>query len=467
VADPILKEFVPKLEAKTRQIMACQRVIGAAVGIVRDQELAWTQGFGFADIATERAPDENTVFRCGSITKTFTAAALMQLRDETRIYLDAPIVRYIPEFSAAKSRFGAIEDVTIRRLLTHHSGLVGEGPVNGWETQQFPMIEEIIAALPRTEIVIEKDTGFKYSNLAFALLGEVVARVSLVPYVDYVRRNLFEPLGMNASDLEPTHSIRDRMATGYTICPLEDQPKVAAHPVMRGFTAAGQLYSSVADLSKWISLQFRTQAVAREGSQVLKGSSLGAMQQPHYIDPSWTEGYCLCWMATRRGENIFHHYGGGLPGFLSMAMFNKREKVGAIVLTNATGHAAPAQIAFDLLDTLIPPLREAREGTLTLQKPVATPEKYRQFVGMYEWGEMSTRFLVAVRDGELVLLPPSPLNDPQLPPQRLIPTADPNAFIIESGRSAGERVVFRSAPDCRVVGCLIADAYPFERFARD
>jgi CubicO group peptidase (beta-lactamase class C family) len=81
MADQVLKVLVPQLEAKTRQIMARERAVGAAVGIVHDQELAWAQGFGFADLASGRAPDENTLFRCGSITKTFTATALMQLRD--------------------------------------------------------------------------------------------------------------------------------------------------------------------------------------------------------------------------------------------------------------------------------------------------------------------------------------------------------------------------------------------------
>src|SRR5262245_42728058 len=130
MSDPILDAVMPKLHDRISQLVAQHRLPGVAVGIVHDQELVWSAGFGFADLAMERRPDEHTLFRVGSITKTITAAALMQLRDAGKLQLDDPIVRFLPEFAAVRTRFGTVEDVTLLRLLTHRSGLMGEPPLS-------------------------------------------------------------------------------------------------------------------------------------------------------------------------------------------------------------------------------------------------------------------------------------------------------------------------------------------------
>ncbi|MBI2861622.1 MAG: beta-lactamase family protein, partial [Chloroflexi bacterium] len=310
-----------------------------AVGIVRDQELAWSAGFGFADIETERRPDEHTLFRVGSITKTFTATAIMQLYDEGKLRLDDPIVRYLPEFAAVRNRFGQVEDVTFRRLLTHHSGLVGEAPLGYWETLDFPTMEEILATLPQIEVVIEPDSAFKYSNLAFFLLGEVVTRLSGRPYIDYVRTEILEPIGMTSSTFKMTDRLRPRTAVGYDPHPYEDNPIPSADLIYyKGRTPAGGLYSTVYDLAKWIALQFRMTVPAREGAQVLRGRSLEEMHRPHYMEPDLITGNCLSWMVMRRGENVYFGHGGGAPGFITQIFFNKFSRTGVIVLTNMGGH---------------------------------------------------------------------------------------------------------------------------------
>jgi D-alanyl-D-alanine carboxypeptidase len=347
--DPILKPLLSKLEGIINRTLERERTPGAAIGIVREQELVWSRGFGYADLASDRAVDADTLFRCGSITKTFTATAIVQLRDEGKLGIDDPILRYIPEFARVKARFGTPEDVTIRRLLMHTSGLMGEGPNNGWETLEFPPIEDMVAALERTEIVIEPESQYKYSNLGFALLGEIVARISGEPYADYIQHNLLEPLGMNGSGLRLSDAMRPRMATGYTIRTAEGEPEIAPHPILRGWEAAGSMYSSVSDLARWIALQFRIAAPARGGAQILKGASLSAMHRVQFVEPNWTAGYALGWRADRRGENVYHHHSGGINGFLSKITFNKLHRIGTVVLTNANPHMAFETIGADLL----------------------------------------------------------------------------------------------------------------------
>ena len=153
------------------------------IGVVRDRELVYTGGFGYADLESERKPDEHTLYRVASITKTFTGTAIFQLRDCGRLNLDDSVVKHIGEFADVEARAGNIEAATLRRLICHHSGLMIEAPGDQWETLELPGIEEILKVLPDVEVVIDLDLdlAFKYSNLAFALLGEIVFRANPTP----------------------------------------------------------------------------------------------------------------------------------------------------------------------------------------------------------------------------------------------------------------------------------------------
>ena len=233
---------------------------------------------------SKRAMDPDALFGVASISKTFTAAAIVQLRDDGKLSLDDPLAKFIPEFKAVTCRYGRIEDVTLRRLLTHLSGLVGESPTPHWRSANFPTMEDILRGLPNSALVIEPHSAFKYSNLGFALLGEVVARVSGRPFTEYLRSEVLDPFGMKSScfTLEEAGS---KMATGYLPHPYDDVPEAA--PVAtdhQGYAAAAGLRSSVNDLAKWISLQFRTkakQARRRAGSRrpVAVGDASGGIRR--------------------------------------------------------------------------------------------------------------------------------------------------------------------------------------------
>ena len=220
-----LESLIPDIKRLAQEKLAKHRLPGIALGIIRDQDLAWFGGFGLADLDSDRKPDEHTIARVASVTKTFTTTAVLQLRDEGKLHLNDPLVKHIPEFASVKVGFGTVEDVTLRRLLTHHSGLVTESPTPGWDALQFPTREEILGHLKETEIVIPQDSGWKYSNLAFALLGEVVHRVSGEPYTEYVRTQIFEPLGLSSSVFDLTADLKPRFFVGYNPTPFQDFPE--------------------------------------------------------------------------------------------------------------------------------------------------------------------------------------------------------------------------------------------------
>jgi CubicO group peptidase (beta-lactamase class C family) len=449
--------IVPAIVSLVTRRLDEHGVPGAAIGLVRGRELAWSGGFGYADLATERRPDERTLFRVASITKTFTATAIVQLRDEGKLSLDDPLVRHLPEFSAVHNPFGRVEDVTLRRLLTHRSGLVGEPPYDHWETLEFPDMAQILGALDHIRVVIEPDSAFKYSNLALSLLGEVVSRLSGRPYVDHVRRRILEPLGMSRSTFDTEEALDRGLTCGYGPHPFEDYVSPAPHSPLAGETAAGQLYSCVADLARWIALQLRADEDDEEETPVLSCRSLREMHRPHFIEEDWCSGQGLGWRAARRGELVFLGHGGTLPGFRSEITFNKARRLGAVVLLNGMG---PADVvAAELLDFVIREL--PADEPAPLARPTPTPAEWRRFLGSYRSVSLGALVSIECRGGSLVLrMPPGALPGPELIP--LEATERPEVFIVTAGRYAGEPLTFRTEPNGSIGG-FVASRFPFRR----
>ncbi len=452
---------MPRITSRLNQLMAEQGVPGVALAIVHDQAVAFMGGFGYADIVAERAMTADTICAVASISKTFTASAIVQLRDKGKLTLDDPIVRHIPEFKAVHNRFGRVEDVTLRRLLTHRAGLVGESPFGHWYKLEFPEMADVIAMLPRCEVVIEPDSAFKYCNLAFALLGEVVERASHRPYGDYVAENILAPLGMKSTTFD-TPVDRVRVATGYMPERYQEVPEIAQDPPTRGYQAAAGMRTCARDLTRWLALQFRTRAGRREGAQVLAGKSLSEMHRVTFVERDWKTGYALTWMAARIGENIYLNHGGSMPGFLSMIAFNKPYRLGVVALSNKQGHTVASTIALEALEMLVP----SAAAEFKAIKPVPTPEKFRPLIGRYvALGAFGGILHIEFRRGALVLIsPPDQYLPPPFPPIELVETADPAVFIVSRGRPAGEPLKLEFAPDGAVTGFILGEnGIPFRK----
>ncbi|MDP8924414.1 MAG: beta-lactamase family protein [Chloroflexota bacterium] len=447
------------LDRHAARLLRRHVLTGAMFGVVHDQQLAWSRGLGSPD--RDRPLDAHTLSRVASITKTFTATAVVQLRDVGKLRLDDPLVLHLPEFGAVRNPFGPIEDVTLRKLLCHHAGIVGEPPTGHWQSLHFPTREEVLAALPRVEVVIPPGSAFKYSNLGYTLLGEVVERASGRPVLDYLRSELLEPLGMADATFAPSAADRPRNASGHLAHAFEDWAAPAPPSRTHGMAAAAELYASVHDLGHWLSLQFRTDASERSGAQVLRGPSLAEMHRPQYVEPDWSLGYCLGWRANRRGDRIWHGHGGGLPGFRSQILFNVPERVGVVVLIDGMGPAD--QIALDLAEAAAGLLAEAAPAPAP-PAPVPTPDHVCRFLGLYRWVHFGELARVEYRGGRLVLVGGSANPAPGSPPCPLEPTDVPNTFLVHGGRYAGERLTFGQADDGRVTG-FSAAGFAYTRLA--
>ena len=309
-----------ELERLVRKEQREKRLPSIAVSVMRDGELAWEIAVGAADVETKREAAPDTQYRLGSITKTFTAAAVMQLRDEGGLDLEHTLDRHVK---------GAKHAPTIRRLLSHTSGLQRETHDDAWLQQRFADVDELLDTLDRAEGVLPPGTRFHYSNLAFALLGILVERVSGMPYSQYVETKLLHPLGLERTTFEP----RDDAATGYLVQPYVEGVWREAPVATGAWISAGQLWGTVRDLARWSAF------LADPDESILRRETVEEMRTLQSLDDHirWTGGYGLGLQLMRDGERILAGHGGSMPGFIAGVFFSPADKIGVAGLTNSSG----------------------------------------------------------------------------------------------------------------------------------
>ncbi len=451
---------LPRLDASHRslvsRILQPRRIPGAAVGVVRGGALTAFEGFGVAGTNSNAAPTPDSLYRVASITKTITATAIMRLRDAGRLDLDDPLERHLPEFEAVKARRGSRDQVTFRRMLAHHSGLMSDARRDYWEDHDFPSMPQILDELDRIEVVLEPDRASKYSNLAFALMGEVISRHAGVEYTQHVRESILDPIGMRSSAFELDADLTARLATGYDESPYSDDVQPAPHRALEGLTAAGQLYSSVADLARWIGFQLQVGPAAVSGTEVLAPSTIEEMHRPQFLDPGWKAGHCLGWQAVRHGDEIHIGHTGSLPGYRCAHYFNKAAGIGVVVLTNRGWHNGAPQAALALLDALV--ADSAAEAPSEMARPgEAPPPAIAPLLGLYSFHGIPA-LRVEFRGGELRLEAADPAEGSLHAPAKLRPTDDLFVFEVEGGRGAGEFGRFRRDEAGEVVAFALGGA---------
>jgi CubicO group peptidase (beta-lactamase class C family) len=336
---------------------------GAAWGIVIDGELAHAGAAGVRNVATRAPVDADTVFRIASMTKSFTAMAILKLRDEGKLSLDDPAERYVPELKGLAYPTSDSPRITIRHLLTHSAGFPEDNP---WGDQQLSATEEDLSRMLRGGIPFSTapGTAYEYSNYGFAILGRIVARVSGTPYDEYITRAILEPLGMTATTLHPSRVPEDRRAIGYR---WEDERWKEEPSLPHGaFGAMGGMLTSIRDLSRYVAAlmeAFPPRSGAETGA--IRRSSLREMQQawrPSALRAvrdaatntatltSTSYGYGLSVTQTCQFRTMVAH-SGGLPGYGSLMRWLPDHGVGIIAFGNVTytGWGRVVGEAFDRL----------------------------------------------------------------------------------------------------------------------
>ena len=338
----------PEIDRLFSEFAKAGHVPGAAWGVIIDGELAHAGVTGLRDVDAKAPVDKDTVFRIASMTKSFTAMAILKLRDEGKLALDDPAERYVPELKDLRYPTTDSPRITIRHLLTHSEGFPEDNP---WGDQQLSETDESLSRMIREGIPFSNPPGvaYEYSNYGFAILGRIVTRVSGQPYEDYVTRNILQPLGMSSTTLHPDKVPTGRRAVGYR---WEDERWKVEPPLPHGsFGAMGGMLTSIRDLATYVGA-FLDAWPPRDGGErgPIGRASLREMQQPwrqagmrvvldksavaaHLTASSY--GYGLRITQTCQYRSMVSH-GGGLPGYGTFMQWLPDYGVGLIAFGNLT-----------------------------------------------------------------------------------------------------------------------------------
>jgi CubicO group peptidase (beta-lactamase class C family) len=418
-----------ELERLVRREQRDQRLPSIAAAVLRDGENVWETAVG-----GDATPD--TQYRLGSITKTFTAAAIMQLRDAGRLGLEDALDKHVDAAAHAP---------TLRRLLSHTSGLQRETHDDAWLKARFADVPELLETLGEAEQVLPPGARFHYSNLAFALLGVVVERVSGMSYAQYVQEKLLAPVGLTRTSFDPMQPA----ATGYVVLPYVEGVWEQA-PVQTGaWIAAGQMWGTVRDLCTWAAF------LAEPDESVLSRASVEEMRTVQTIDEHvrWSSGYGLGLGLLRDGDRILVGHGGSMPGFIAGVYVSPVDKVGVAVLTNsssaALGELAKKLVAATVEHWPVPP------EPWTVQEP--PPEDVVPLLGI--WFMEADPVTLRWKDGKLDARFPGDLD---WKPSAVLVRESDDRWRVESGWEQGEALRIERNEDGSIRRLVLA-GYPVTR----
>lgn len=416
------------LDRIARERQRKYRVPGLFAGVARHGELAWGTGVGAADIADlDAPPGPDDQFLIASNTKTFTAVLVLQLRDEGRLSLDDSLDQHLPAISH--------RGVTIRSMLGHVSGMQREPVGDVWDTLQCPDREQLLAGFNEAERVHKPHHLFHYSNLAFAVLGELVARLDGRSWAASLQARILDPLEMTRT----TVGLHGRSVSGYFVPPYTDVP--IPEPVIdqKALAPCGALASTATDLAKWSAF------VADPVEDVLSPDTMEEMLQPQILaEPvRWASAVGLGFMLVRSGDRVFVGHTGGMPGHVSGLFTHRDSGTGALALMNNTAAPDPAAFAVELANYAIDNDPEP-EPAWRPGPPV--PDELAGVVGL--WFSEGSPFVFSVKEGRLEA---RAQGQPEHLPSARFRRLEPDLYRTEAGRERGELLRITRDPAGRPV----------------
>jgi CubicO group peptidase (beta-lactamase class C family) len=305
-----------QLLARTARAQVDGRLPSLAAGVVQEGELAWTCGRGAVD---GQEPTAATQYRIGSITKTFVAVQVMQLRDAGRLSLATTVGALLPGTP--------VGDRTVGQLLGHVSGLRSETTGDWWERSPGRQWSDLVGPLGPEAVPHPAGRRFHYSNVGYAVLGELVSRIRELPWADALRRDVLDPLGLRRTS--PAAELP--AALGFAVHPWA--PVVLAEPAHDyvAMAPAGQLWSTVGDLS--VLARF----LLGDTGDVLSADTVAEMAEPGAVD-AFEQGsaYGLGLEIVSVDGRRYVGHGGSVPGFLAGVFVDPEERSGAVTLANTT-----------------------------------------------------------------------------------------------------------------------------------
>ena len=348
-----------ELSAWIKKRMKKHKVTGMSVALMDDGEIAWAQGFGYADKRNKRPADAGTLYKVGSISKVFTATAIMQLVEQGKVDLDVPIQTYIPELNP-KYHFEVNKPVTLRHIMCHRSGLSGD-KLAGMFTRKPERFDSVIEYLNSVYSPYAPGTVSAYSNLATDLQAITIERISGERFEDYVEKHILKPLSMNTSTFDDERVDTKLLSKAYK------RNKESYEPALRDIPA-GNLYSSVLELNRFANM------VVKNGGTILEPKTLEQMLIPQVSDGETHDmglNFGLNWIIERPtlkylGKVASHS--GGTINFMSNFVILLEQGLSVAILSNS---AASMGFVNELTDKILIEAARIKSG---ITKPEPEPQ---------------------------------------------------------------------------------------------
>jgi CubicO group peptidase (beta-lactamase class C family) len=401
------------------------RVPGVVGAVARAGSLAWSAGIGSADLDNPGVPPTaDSQFLIASQSKTLTAVAVMALRDEGKLSLDDTIEKLIPESKH--------EGITVRQMLSHASGMQREPVGDIWEQLKFPDRAELVSGWNEAERVGRSHDRFHYSNLVYALLGEVIARIDGRPWYDAIKARILDPLEMRRTTVGMDGG---PALTGYYVPPFSDVPVREPLLDLRATAACGGLASTAEDLAKWAMF------VANPVDEVLSKDTMDEMCQVQIMADvdRWQLAFGLGFMLFRRGDRVFVGHDGGMPGHITSTFVHRESGTAGIALFGATSSPSPSALATDLV------IKVLEDDPLPVDAWVpgtAVPPELEGVLGT--WFSEGHPFDFSVKNG--VLQAKAPAAAEHLAPA-VFERISEDVYRTISGRERGELLRITRTPD--------------------
>ncbi|MFB9842864.1 serine hydrolase domain-containing protein [Mucilaginibacter ginsenosidivorans] len=359
-----IEETFPVIDKLYKEYAEQNHFPGLVYGIIADGKLVHAGGIGYTSIADKTEATSKSDFRIASMSKSFTAMAILKLRDEGKLRLDDPISLYIPEAKNMKRLTKDAPAITIRHLLTHSAGFPEDNP---WGDRQLANTDQQLTDLYKKGVSFSNDPGlgYEYSNLGFATLGYIIKKVSGKTYEQYITDNILKPLGMNHTYWEYTKAPKQLLAHGYRWL----DGKWVEQPMLHdgSYGAMGGMITTIEDFAKYEAFHLSAWP-PRDAAEMgpVKRSSVREMQYPWDINGfnvnyktatgrsyPFASAYCygLRWRKYIDGMTAVGHTG-GLPGFGSEWTIYPEYGIGVVCFANLT-YANTGTVNLQVADTLI------------------------------------------------------------------------------------------------------------------
>ena len=344
-------------------------VVGSGFVFLKDGKIVSEVHHGSMNVATNQPANADTIYHWASNTKPFTGIAIMQLRDRGLLKLDDPVTRYLPELRGVHNKFGSMDEITIRHLMTHSAGFRNStwpwDKGEAWEPFEPTEYSQLVGMFPFTEVLFKPGSKFSYSNPGIIFLGKIIEKLSGDDYEVYVDKNILKPLGMYRSyfDATPYHLLKDRSHSYYVENGKRTEARFDANT---GITVSNSgLNSPISDMVKYLNFLNGTGDRANH-EIVLKRATLEEMwkpQLPTTVDANGNSGFTtdigLIFFVNKAGGRTFYGHGGDQNGFISYIDFEPVTRQASIIVFN-TDIAYGANIAVE--DRIVHRLRRAIAG---------------------------------------------------------------------------------------------------------